>query len=169
MWPLPSVSSRMVLSAAALSLACGVGWYITNNHWAKKYSARELAWNQQILDQINADEAERKRQEAISRETAIEFERYREEAAAALAAARGDTRTIRVCPNPNKALPVTSAPVRVADGATPGSGLSEGHTDGAGTVLDPQWLYAIGDEANTLRKQVLALQAEINRMAPRAN
>lgn len=29
MWPFPSVSSRMVLSAAALSLACGVGSFVT--------------------------------------------------------------------------------------------------------------------------------------------
>lgn len=29
MWPFPAVSSRMVLSAAALSLACGVGSFVT--------------------------------------------------------------------------------------------------------------------------------------------
>lgn len=165
MWPL-TASSRRVIAAVTLSLAFVVGWLVNGWLWQRKYNERELEWTRERLQQIDANEKDRERQEKIRDAEFMQFEEARQRLAAELAAARGDTRVIRVCPRAGSARPVPQAGDAIGGvDATAGQpGLSAGDPTGAGAVFDPQWLYEIGAQANALREQVVTLQNEIRRI-----
>lgn len=149
--------------AGALVVAgCLLTWFVTDRGWQARWNEREAQYSAALAAQKAQALADQQESDRRLQEASNAYQVERETTAAALAAARGDRRVIRVraaCPATG-GLPAAGSAGR-PDARPAGAELSRGDEADPGTVLDPQPLYELAAECDGLRAQVVGLQAVI--------
>ena len=169
MWnPIPmQFRPAAIIGAAVVIVVFTVSWKINDWRWQSRWSDREAAYATEKLAAVNEATAKLQKQIDDNQIIAREFEHELERTESALAVALTDNRKLRICTASRPRVPTTPAAGSGSDAAAAGTGLPERDQERTGTVLDPQFLYEIGGQANILSGQVRGLQRYVTEVCLR--